>query len=496
MRVNTVRESWTIPLDPHGLVIYFGVQQRPFFFNGHTGAFYDSLPRGSVRALNTLLDSEARLPAAERAGCLKSEARRSGFWREIQQYQDGAHPDLLPEARQVSFREKVDWQEILVYVTRACNLACTYCFSQGGTFGGRPSVMSVETAKEAVAFVGKLLATSARPYITVDLFGGEPLLARAAVYTLARGLQDLNRSGLPTKVKIRVLTNGTVYDQKTFEVLAEEPDLNVVFVTFDAFREAQEKNRPFRGRARASSYDAVLGNLQRIMGAGIPYAVSCQVPYPYNYIGAADELHRLGVEQLEIRLLLHHVFGRADLPAVFEDDIELWKKQYLAYTDYFLEYLSNPRRSRHIDRRSVFGDYAKALRQAHGSPQTLGCGLVEDLMAIGCDGRLLPCHCFPQEELEIGHVRTGIDAPRYARIAQWLLAEAQLRIDHERCRNCYAKRICCGGCYAASYDRAGRFEPLPESSCQFTREKVKIDLYFISRMRKEHPELLPPATQT
>jgi uncharacterized protein len=485
-----MNESWTVPLDPNGLVIYFGVRDRPFFFNGHTGAFHDSLSSRAVKALNTLLDSEPKTPGAEGGRRLRPGVGRNGFWTEIHKYQEGTHPDLLPEVRRTSFREKVDLQEIAVYVTRACNLACSYCFNQGGTFGGRASVMSVETAKEAVAFVGKLLAASTRSHITVDLFGGEPLLARGALYALVRGLQDLNRSGLPTKAQIRVLTNGTVYDPKTFEVLAEEPELNIAFVTFDAFREAQEKNRPFRDRTRGSSYDTVLGNLQRMMSAGIPYAVSCQVPYPYDYIGAAEELHRLGVGWLEIRLLLHHVFGRADLPAVFRDDLELWKKEYLAYTDYFLEYLGNPIRARHNDRSGIFAYYAKALQQADSSPQTLGCGLIENFIAIGSDGRLLPCHCFPQEGLEIGHVRTGIDAAGYARIVKWLLAEAQLRIDHERCRNCYAKRICSGGCYAASYDRTGRFEPLPESSCQFTREKVKIDLYFISRMRKEHPELL------
>ena len=43
-------------------------------------------------------------------------------------------------------------------------------------------------------------------------------------------------------------TNGTIYDQRIFEVLAEQPECHTVVVTFDAFKEAQDKNRPFRGR--------------------------------------------------------------------------------------------------------------------------------------------------------------------------------------------------------------------------------------------------------
>jgi len=487
-----MRESWTIPVDQHGLVIYFGVRGRPFFFNGHKGVFYDSLPPDAVEALDALSTPEEN--ARILAGLPRRNHRvgRNGLGKEIQLYRRGTHPDLEPEARQAGFCRRLDPQEIVVYVSRACNLACTYCFNQGGTFGTRGSLMSAETAKDSVAFIRAMLATSTRRYVTVNLFGGEPLLARPALYTLVRGLQDVNRSGLATKVHILLSTNGTIYDQQIFDVLAEEPECNTVVVTLDAFKEAQDKNRPFRGR-RASSYDTVIANLRRMIDKKIPYSVSCQVPFPYDYIAAAEELHRLGFEWLEIRLMIRHVFGKQELPDVFQDDLALWKEKYLAYCDYYLDYLKTPRPAKHSDRRAVLGDYAKGLDRAGGSPHNLGCGIIEDLISIAADGRAIPCHCFLHEGFELGHVKTGIDAAQYDRFEKWILSQGQLRIDNERCRNCYAKLLCGGGCYAASYDRAHRLEPLPESSCQFAREKVKIDLYFISRMRKEHPELLKAA---
>jgi len=480
-------ECWTVPLDQHGLVIYFGVRGRPFFFNGHSGAFYDSLPPDAVEALDSLARLEETAPAPNGIPSRNNRVRRNGLRKEIQLYQRGTHPDLKPEVRQTSFCRRLDPQEIVIYVSRACNLACTYCFNQGGTFGTKPSLMSVETAKDSVAFVHEMLATSTRRFVTVNLFGGEPLLARSALHTLVRGLQDLNRSGLATKVHIMLSTNGTIYDQPIFDILAEDPECHTVVVTLDAFKEAQDKNRPFRGR-RASSYDTVIANLRRMMDGGIPYSVSCQVPFPYDYIGAAEELHRLGFEWLEIRLMIRHVFGKQGLPGVFQDDLELWKERYLAYCDYYIDYLNADRPAKHNDRRAVLGDYAKGLDRAGGPPHTLGCGIVEDLISITSDGRAVPCHCFLHEGL--GHVKTGIDAAQYDRFEKWIFSQGQLRIDVERCRNCYAKLLCGGGCYAASYDRARRLEPLPASSCQFAREKVKIDLYFISRMRKEHPELL------
>ena len=167
-----MRESWTVPLDPRGLVIYFGVRGRPFLFNGHKGVFYDSLPPHAVETLDALSTSEEKQPVLSGIRSRKNRERRNGLGKEIQLYQNGTHPDLLPETRQTSICRRLDPQEIVVYVSRACNLACSYCFNQGGTFGKRPSLMSVETAKDSVAFIGKMLATSTRRYVTVNLFGG------------------------------------------------------------------------------------------------------------------------------------------------------------------------------------------------------------------------------------------------------------------------------------------------------------------------------------
>src|ERR1039457_5404354 len=155
--------------------------------------------------------------------------------------------------------------------------------------------MSVETAREFLALIANTVTSGIYPTVTVNLFGGEPLLSRQAVYTLARGLQNLNRANLQTRVHIMLSTNGTIYDQEIFQVLAEQPECNTVIVSLDAFKERHDKNRPFTNSRKGSTYDVVLGNVHAMMGANIPYSVICVVPYPYDYTGAAEELHRLGI---------------------------------------------------------------------------------------------------------------------------------------------------------------------------------------------------------
>jgi sulfatase maturation enzyme AslB (radical SAM superfamily) len=73
------------------------------------------------------------------------------------------------------------------------------------------------------------------------------------------------------------------------------------------------------------------------------------------------------------------------------------------------------------------------------------------------------------------------------RFERQVLDQGQFRTDHEKCRRCFAKLICGGGCYTQSYDATGRFDPCEERTCELIREKARIDLYFLARLKDEHP---------
>ncbi len=484
-------KSWTLPLDRRGLVIYFGINGREFLYNGNTGSFYDSLPAHTVEILNGFLLPKKEQAVALRALRAKHGAGYDSLLHMVEMYRAGSHPDLLPEPRMRSFRRPPSPNIFNVYASQACNLACRYCINQQGTFGKSGSVMSPETATQVVGFISQHVRSGNSPIVTVILFGGEPLLARKAVRTLARGLQDLNRAKLPTKVHLVLVTNGTIYAKEIFDILAEQPECNTVAVSLDAFQETHDRNRPFADPAKGSGYDTVVANLRRMTSEGIPTSVTCVVPYPYNYVAACEELHRLGIRRLEIKPLINHVFGTSELPDTFKEDFELWKQNYLAYTDYYLDYLRTPDPAKHVDRFAVFHDCADALSNRREHDSTLFCGVAELKIGIASDGRLLPCECFlGQRQFDLGNASSGFRQASYESFEQWILAKGQLRIDSRRCRNCYAK-LACGGCYAVSYDESGDLRPLSPSCCRHARERLKIDLYYIARMRKEHPQLVP-----
>ena len=59
-------------------------------------------------------------------------------------------------------------------VAQCCNLACDYCFAQGGGYGARGGLMDESTACRAVDLL--LEESGSTTNLQVDFFGGEPLL--------------------------------------------------------------------------------------------------------------------------------------------------------------------------------------------------------------------------------------------------------------------------------------------------------------------------------
>ncbi len=480
-------DSGLLAVDPAGLVVYFRVNGKPLLFNGHKGILYDTLPGWAQDALERLRSGGTGTRTAATPRRPRSRTPAARFERELERLRGGEHPDLEPEPRQTRFRWRQRPLAFNVYTAQACNLACRYCFNQGGTFGRRRVLMSPATAREVVALVKRSIQGAGHRRVHVTLFGGEPLLAPEAVLGIARGLQDLNHQPQGAEVRLILSTNGTIYNRRVFRVLAERPDLCTIVVSLDARRAAHDANRPF-ARSGRGSFALVRDHVRRLKEEGLPYSVTCVIPPPYEYIAAAEGLIREGIDRFELKDWIPHVYGAPGPPADLQREFALWRRNYLAYTDYYLDHLRDPHRPTHVDRQTLVSDYGEVLDPDEGCHRTLACGLADLKVGVAADGRLFPCESLVgHAQFELGDVRRGFDPDKWARFEQWILRTGQWRLDHLRCRGCFAKLACGGGCYAMSYDRTGHLTPCEESACRFIKEKVRIDLYYLARLKAEHP---------
>jgi uncharacterized protein len=143
---------------------------------------------------------------------------------------------------------------VMAVMNLDCNFSCRYCYE--GDLKGK-LYMDPSTADGMVAFIRKRF----RPHkkkITVDFYGGEPLLSlpliRSVSGSLKRFAQDNGAS-----FRFTLVTNGSLFSRKVAEELVSL-GLTSVKITIDGPAEIHDRNRPFR--SGAGSFDRLIQNIR------------------------------------------------------------------------------------------------------------------------------------------------------------------------------------------------------------------------------------------
>lgn len=123
--------------------------------------------------------------------------------------------------------------ELHLTLTRACNLACAYCYQNARR---PPFRMEPATAEKAIPTV---LAAGEPPHRVV-VSGGEPFLVRGLVERVIRLVADARTRWGP--VECAVLTNGTLVTDADLDLLAED-DVELA-VSFDGVESVQARRAP------------------------------------------------------------------------------------------------------------------------------------------------------------------------------------------------------------------------------------------------------------
>ncbi len=149
-----------------------------------------------------------------------------------------------------------DTLDLTVVLTMACNFACPYCF-EGDLKGDRR--MSPETADHLIDFTACQLAPKIKK-LSVDFYGGEPLLSKDALVSLARRFKGLAESrGIA--FRFGMVTNGSLLAPKTVDALVPL-GLTGVQVTLDGPAHLHDRTRPFL--SGAGSFQTIIDNLKAV----------------------------------------------------------------------------------------------------------------------------------------------------------------------------------------------------------------------------------------
>lgn len=345
---------------------------------------------------------------------------------------------------------------LCLHIAHDCNLACKYCFAEEGEYHGKRELMSYEVGKKALDF---LVANSgSRTNLEVDFFGGEPLMNFEVVKQLVeygRSLEEPNNK----KFRFTLTTNGVLLDDDILEFANKE--MSNLVLSLDGRKEVHDLMRPRRGGQ--GSYDTIVPKFIKAAESRNQMNYYVRGTYTRNNLDfAKDVIHMadLGFEQISVEPV---VADKSEDYAIREEDIDTLIKQYDELT---AEMIKRKKEGKPFN-------FFHFMIDLSGGPcvakRLSGCGSGTEYLAVAPSGDLYPCHQFVgMKEFLLGNVDEGI--VRTDIRDEFKLCNVYAK---EKCKNCFAKFYCSGGCAANSYNFSGSINGTYEIGCELQKKRIE-----------------------
>ena len=345
---------------------------------------------------------------------------------------------------------------LCLHIAHDCNLACRYCFAEEGEYHGRRALMSYETGKQALDF---LIANSGnRRNLEVDFFGGEPLMNWKVVKDLVRYGREQEKIH-DKNFRFTLTTNGVLLNDEIMEFCNKEM-ANVV-LSIDGRKEVNDKMRPFR--KGTGSYDLIVPKFQKFADSRNQERYYARGTFTHENLDFSnDVLHLadLGFKQISVEPVVAkpeepYALREEDLPKIFEEYDKLAKIMV------------------EREKKGEGFTFFHFMIDLTGGPcvykRLSGCGSGTEYLAVTPWGDLYPCHQFVgEEQFLMGNVWDGVKNTEIR--DEFKCCNVYTK---EKCRNCFARFYCSGGCAANAWNFHGNINDAYDIGCELQRKRVE-----------------------
>ena len=345
---------------------------------------------------------------------------------------------------------------LCLHIAHDCNLACKYCFAEEGEYHGRRALMSFEVGKKALDFLVE--NSGNRVNLEVDFFGGEPLMNWQVVKDLVaygRSLEEPHHK----KFRFTLTTNGILLNDEIME-FANKEMANIV-LSIDGRKEINDLMRPHRGGQ--GSYDKIVPKFQKVAETRNQmnyYVRGTFTHYNLDFSEDVKHLADLGFRQISVEPVVaqpqdDYAIRKEDLPRLLEE-----------YDKLAREMIERRKEGRGFN-------FFHFMIDLEGGPcvakRLSGCGSGTEYLAVTPWGDFYPCHQFVgQEKFLLGNVEEGITNTAVRDLFKCCNVYAK-----DKCRKCFAKFYCSGGCAANAYNFSGDINGAYEIGCELQKKRVE-----------------------
>ena len=345
---------------------------------------------------------------------------------------------------------------LCLHIAHDCNLACKYCFAEEGEYKGHRALMSYEVGRKALDF---LIASSGnRKNLEVDFFGGEPLMNWQVVKDLVAYGRE--QEGLHNKkFRFTLTTNGVLLSDEVMEFANRE--MSNVVLSIDGRKEINDRMRPSRNGK--GSYDLILPRFKKLAESRDQNNYYVRGTFTHNNLDFSEDVKHLadlGFKQISVEPV---VAQPEEGYAIREEDLPVLFEEYDRLAKLMLEYRKEGKDF----------NFFHFMIDLTGGPcvakRLSGCGSGTEYLAVTPWGDLYPCHQFVgMPEYLMGNVDDGIVKPELRE--EFKVCNVYSK---EKCRNCFAKFYCSGGCAANSYQFHGNINDAYDIGCELQKKRVE-----------------------
>ncbi|WP_102400539.1 thioether cross-link-forming SCIFF peptide maturase [Haloimpatiens massiliensis] len=377
--------------------------------------------------------------------------------------------DMYEDIAQKSGNSTSFIKALCLNITHACNLRCKYCFADEGKYHGESKIMSVEVGKKALDFVIK--HSGPRKNIEVDLFGGEPLMAFENIKQIVNYGKELEKKH-NKNIRFTMTTNCTLLNDEIMEYLNKNM-VNIV-LSIDGRKEVNDRVRI--GANGEGSYDSILPKIREMVARRDPskqhYVRGTFTRENTDFFNDVMHLVNLGFKEISVEPVVlpdeHPLSLREeDLPTIFNEYDKLYNEMLRRYKE------GNEFKFYHFN------------INLNGGPcvykRISGCGAGHEYVAVTPTGDVYPCHQFVgNEEFKLG---TIYEDKMNNDIAQ-KFHEAHI-YNKPKCRECWARFYCSGGCQANNYNFNGDIHKPYEIGCAMQKKRIECAIALKTQMMME-----------
>ena len=391
--------------------------------------------------------------------------------------------DLINEDRlfydsEEKFADQIEYPScinIMCGVGHNCNLDCQYCFLKDRK-GNKEQIDDTNVVLNILPIINHVYNNYNEIRVAIT-DGGEPFLFRDRIIDL---LTEIDKIDIDRKVKITVVTNGTIYDEEILNILSEH-DATIVF----SLEGHLDNNKIRKSKNKIDNYTLCANNYakyQEVLKSKITkniWASSIVNAETGSIVSTLIDSYNLGFRTIQLRIIK----GMKNGVGVNNLNLNRFFELYDELFDFFIKNIDD-NEDKYLKAILNNGDFVGQLfvPLLLGRAKVKHCLGAFSTISIDSDGKIYPCTYLNGESNSEIHIFCNEDKV----VKQY----QELHIDSiEKCSRCWASTACGGHCPYQSIQYGKIFNEPDESVCELTQHVLQNIIYLIDYLEGNNPTM-------